>query len=170
MFVPLVLLLAAPTPTPRPVATIAPKVIGETQSDSGLGAAAKKIKLNRNVSFDQNVVPDPPAPTATPKPGAAPAVTPHASDVLTDEKRWRDRKAKLEADLAAAEKEYDKASALNTVSTTGDPNAPEYQAMLAARNAALTPYRMKVDELRRELTGLPEECRRTIGCQPGWVR
>jgi len=89
---------------------------------------------------------------------------------MADEKRWRGRKAKLEADLAAAQKEYDTASAMNTVTTSGDPNAPEYQAMLAARNAGLTPYRMKLEAVTRELLGLPDECRHSPGCQPGWVR
>lgn len=49
---------------------------------------------------------------------------------------------------------------------TGPLNDHYYQAM-AARDAALTPYRVKVAGIQKELNGLPEECRRTPGCQPG---
>lgn len=82
----ILLQVAAVSPTPRPVATIAPKVIGETQSDSGLGVAARKIKLNRNVSFDQRVVPDAPTlvPSGRPKAGATP---PHSHVCLAVPRR-----------------------------------------------------------------------------------
>lgn len=164
------LLAAAPTATPRPVVQPTPHTISRPEQ-SGLAGAAKGRKLNRSVSFEQGSVPEvTPVPRGTPKAGASPIPTLEPSDVIADEKRWRDRKAKLEAAVAKAQKEYDEASALNTVSTTGDPNSPEYQAMLAARNAGLTPYRMKLDDATRELRALPEECRRTPGCQPGWIR
>lgn len=195
MLIPLVLLLAAPTPTPRPVATIAPKVIGETQSDTGLGAAAKKIKLNRSVSFEQATVPDAPLPTATPKPGAAPAASTATAPTAptpaapSDEQVWRDRKRKVDADVAAAEAALkgaesavgppqpvqdgsrvgvitnpDGSKTMGWVSDTANSDAA------AIRAAALAPYRTRLAEAIAARDRLPEECRRTIGCQPGWVR
>ncbi len=86
-----------------------------------------------------------------------------------DEATWKARVATLRAELAQAEKDYDVADKANTVVAFGEAGN-EYQTMLAIRNAALTPYRMKLDELRSALAALPEECRTTPGCQPGWVR
>ena len=86
-----------------------------------------------------------------------------------DEATWKARVATLRAELAQAEKDYDVADKANTVVAFGEAGN-EYQTMLAIRHAALTPYRMKLDELRSALAALPEECRRTSGCQPGWVR
>lgn len=193
MILALVLLAATATPTPRPVATIAPKVIGETQSDSGLGAAAKKIKLNRNVSFDQSIVPDAPSPTATPKPGVAQAAAgtpaPAPTAAPSDEQVWRERKRKVDADVAAAEAALkgaesavgppqpvqdgsrvgvitnpDGSKTMGWVSDTANSDAA------AIRAAALAPYRTRLAEAIAARDRLPEDCRRTIGCQPGWVR
>ena len=86
-----------------------------------------------------------------------------------DEATWKARVATLRAALAQAEKDYDVADKANTVVAFGEAGN-DYQTMMAIRNAALTPYRMKLDELRSALAALPEECRRTSGCQPGWVR
>lgn len=86
-----------------------------------------------------------------------------------DEATWKARIATLRAELAQAEKDYDVADKANTVVAFGEAGN-EYQTMLAIRNAALTPYGMKLDELRSALAALPEECRKTPGCQPGWVR
>lgn len=86
-----------------------------------------------------------------------------------DEATWKARVATLRAELAQAEKDYDVADKANTVVTFGEAGN-EYQTMMAIRNAALTPYRMKLDDLRSALAALPEECRKTPGCQPGWVR
>ena len=104
------------------------------------------------------------AATPSPAPGAPPA------ELVDEEAAWKDRVAQLRAERAAAQKEYDAASAANTVITWGDPNSWEYQQLVAARNAALTPYSVRLSEIQREIDGLPDECRKTAGCQPGWVR
>ena len=105
------------------------------------------------------------APGATPTPGAPPP-----PKIVDDETAWRDRVTRLRAELVTAEKDYDVADANNTVVSFGSGSGWEYQQMMAARNAALTPYRLRLAEIRRELMGLPDECRKTQGCQPGWVR
>lgn len=85
----LVLAQVAATPMPTPTATpkpsqpntrdAGPPTVG--QSQSGLGNAAGKIKLNRAVSFEQKAIPAP-APASTPGPG--PTAMPYAPATQPD--------------------------------------------------------------------------------------
>jgi hypothetical protein len=98
-----------------------------------------------------------------PAPPEAPAAEP---DLETS---WRERVARVRSELAEAEKEYEAVSMANTVVTHGRAGW-QHSMLMAVRNAALAPSQAKVMNARRELYSLPEECRRTAGCQPGWVR
>lgn len=98
-----------------------------------------------------------------------PASTVENVQPSSDEAMWRGRVTRLRTELTKAQKELDSASANNTVVAWGNPGR-DYELMMAARNAALTPYRVKVDALQTELESLPEECRHTSGCAAGWVR
>jgi hypothetical protein len=104
-------------------------------------------------------------PVGTPAAGTAAAPT-AATD---DEASWRGRATSLRASLAAAEDDLGRAEAMNPVIMGGRPGYM-VEVGASARNAALSPYRVRLMQLRGELAGLPEECRRTSGCQPGWVR
>lgn len=104
----------------------------------------------------------PSAPAATPSAGTLPP----APD---EEATWRARVAGLRTDLAKARRDYDAADRANTVVAFGKPGH-DYETLMAIRNATLTPYRTSLEEIQTALAGLPEECRRTPGCQPGWVR
>ncbi len=97
---------------------------------------------------------------------AASSAVPASTD---EETAWRSRVASLRADIAKAQKEYDAADAATTVVSFGRPGH-DYEMLLAIRNASLAPYRIRLEELRAELAALPEECRRSPGCQPGWLR
>jgi hypothetical protein len=88
---------------------------------------------------------------------------------VDEETAWKSRVAGLRAELAEASRELAAADANNTVVAWGG-TGRDYETLMAVRNAALTPYRTRVMAIRRELASLPEECRRTAGCQPGWVR
>jgi hypothetical protein len=90
-------------------------------------------------------------------------------DPVDEGASWMGRVAALRDELAKAEAELARADAANTVVAWGR-LGHDYHLLMAMRNAALAPYRIRVGELRSELAGLPEECRRTVGCQPGWVR
>lgn len=107
-------------------------------------------------------------PRTTPPPEARP--TSAAEKVApSEEATWRARVAGLRADLEQAEKDYARADAANTVVGWGRPGR-DYETLMAIRNAALTPYLTRLAEIRAALAALPEECRTTPGCQPGWVR
>jgi hypothetical protein len=102
------------------------------------------------------------APAATPAAGPAPP----APD---EEAAWKARGARLRADLEKAQKDYDAADRAYTVVAFGRPGH-DYETLMAIRNATLTPYRTRLEGIQAELAGFAEECRRTPGCQPGWVR
>ncbi len=87
----------------------------------------------------------------------------------SEETVWRGRVARLRAELGQAQKDYDRADAANTVVGWGKRGAT-YETLMAIRNAALTPYVTRLMETRAALDALPEECRKTQGCQPGWLR
>lgn len=108
------------------------------------------------------------APGSSPNPPTSPGAGAPAS-ASDEEATWRSRAAKLRADLAQAQKDYDAADRANTVVSFGRPGH-DYETLLAIRNAALAPYVMRLEEVQTALAALPEECRRAHGCQPGWVR
>lgn len=107
-------------------------------------------------------------PTPTPT-QAALGATGQLPAAISDEAAWRERAAKLRADLSAAQAELDVADRAHTVVSHG-PLGRDYYLLMAIRNSALAPYRARVASIRIELDGLPEECRKTVGCQPGWLR
>ena len=88
-----------------------------------------------------------------------------------EERSWRDRASAARGRLGRAQADLQNAYALNPEpSGNGNGwNAGWYAAAEAARNAALTPYRMEVDAAQADIDRLAEECRKA-GCQPGWVR
>ena len=43
-------------------------------------------------------------------------------------------------------------------------------AAYAAREATLAPYKLRMEDAAAALARLPEECRTTPGCNPGWIR
>lgn len=99
--------------------------------------------------------------SAAPESGASPS-----ADLETV---WRERVGRLRGELAAAERDYAAADVANTVVTHGRAGMA-HSMLMAIRNAALAPYRLRMMEARRALDALPEECRQTAGCQPGWIR
>lgn len=139
------------------LATPVPRLAG------GFGQPKPTVTRARVVISDAGV----PRPAAAPYVAPAPGVP--ASPAPDDEAAWRGRYASLRAAVREAQADYDRASMVNPVISWGRPGRAHAQGM-AVRNAALTPYRTRLMELRVELDGLPEECRRTSGCQPGWVR
>ncbi len=112
------------------------------------------------------------AKTVDAKPGASEDGAASLQAMQAEEKHWRDRAVAARARLEKAQVEYDKVSAMNTVSVMGQMNQTtqnDYAVAMAARNAALTPYQMELDAARADLDGLPEACRKA-GCSPGWIR
>jgi hypothetical protein len=139
------------------LATPAPKLKG------GFGQPKPTVTRARVVISDEGV----PRPVSLPgQPVTAGAL---AVPLADDEARWRGRYASLRADVAAAVADLARAEMTNPPIMAGR-GGYMYEVGASTRNAALSPYRMRVMQLRAELDGLPEECRRTAGCQPGWVR
>lgn len=139
------------------LATPAPKLGG------GFGQPPTAVRKARVVISDVGV----PRPASAPVQAAAAA--PATDAPADDEARWRGRYASLRADLSAALSDLARAEMTNPPIMAGR-GGYMYEVGASSRNAALSPYRMRVMELRAEFAGLPEECRRTPGCQPGWVR
>lgn len=166
--------VATPAPPTRPP-TAAPRLSGGFGAKPGSTAAQLKAPVVLAVggrssragsgTFNVAGVAGSEAPVPMPIPGAAgpPPVA------LTDEAAWRGRATKLRADLADAQGKLAVADAANTVVAHGK-LGQDYYVLMAIRDNALAPHRARVAEITRELDGLPEECRKTAGCQPGWVR
>jgi hypothetical protein len=106
-------------------------------------------------------------PSAGPKkPGSPPADPTPAS---SDEDQWRSRAEKARAALSKAEADLAQADKDMTVVTFGKPGAT-HAILMGQREAALLPYRQKVRDAEAALAVIPEECRTTPGCSPGWIR
>ena len=169
--------LPTPTPVPTTAASPASPPSATRKLSGGFGRKPEAPGKTKVVLTDETLPPTrkagtfsvsgtrTPAKTGVPVEGEGSEPPVKAGDEAT----WKARVATLRAALAQAEKDYDVADKANTVVAFGEAGN-DYQTMMAIRNAALTPYRMKLDELRSALAALPEECRRTSGCQPGWVR
>lgn len=162
---------ATPAPSPTPPVAVAPA----TKLGGGFGQKAGAPPKTRVVITDDTMAAEKRGgsfsvsgqPAGTPSPGAKGAPAPHpASD---EESSWKSRVSNLRSALTRAEADLDAADKANTVVSFGTPGH-DYETLMAIRNAALVPYRTKVSELQRELDLLPEECRKSPGCQPGWVR
>lgn len=160
---------ATPTPTPaalsggfgqKPASSSSPKKSKVVITDETIASPGRGGTLS--VAGSRAAVP-----VGSPASGAAaPPAAPLASD---EETIWRGRATSLRASFAAAEGDLARAEVANPIVLAGR-GGYMYEVGASARNAALSPYRVRLMQLRSELAGLPEECRRTSGCQPGWVR
>lgn len=176
MITALVLVLAqatAATPAPSPVSTPAASP-APAKLSGGFGQKPAAPGKARVVLTDHTLAPRSKAGTFSVAgtrgaPAAAPTAEKGDSPEQNQEDGWRTRVSGLREKLAQAQKKLDAADAANTVVAWGE-LGHDYYVLMAMRNAALAPYRAKVAELTNELAGLPEECRKTIGCQPGWLR
>lgn len=182
---------ATPAPTPRasviPQAVNAPKPPDTTPKEMAgapssapqhIGSIGSRVKLNRakaSTIFVQKSIPEPPpVPTAAPPdPGAkataapAAAAAPKTNGDESAEVAWRQRFRDIRDRLATAQAELAEAERAN-------PHVYNMHGHLlveaeTARNAAIAPYRARVEGLRADLDRLPEDCRKA-GCQPGWIR
>jgi hypothetical protein len=109
-------------------------------------------------------VPSATSPQATTPPAAAAPVPPD------DETAWRSRYAAAKAKLATALEELRRAEdSTPSVVSFGRPG-PLHWLAVQQRDNVLLPYRMAVDAAAKEVRDVVEECRRTVGCAPGWCR
>jgi hypothetical protein len=165
--------LAASTPavTPRaqPVPTTVqkpPAVWGQTTpvpGSSSLSGFAKGKKINPKALAQPIALArvDDEAPSTNPATTTAPAAS--GSDA---EDLWRGRAEKLKQKILDAREaaEEEKANSQLPTPSMHDPQL----AML--RDAAAASQHKKIAKLEKELAQLAEDCRKTAGCQPGWVR
>ncbi|HPA53146.1 MAG TPA: hypothetical protein PLP50_16260 [Thermoanaerobaculia bacterium] len=163
------------TPVPTTAASPASPPSAARKLSGGFGRKQKAPGKTKVVLTDEALTPSRKtgtfsvSGTRTPAKAEIPVDGSETPAKADDESTWKARVATLRVELAQAEKEYDVADRANTVIAFGEVG-DEYHRMMAIRNAALTPYRIKLDELRSAFAALPEECRRAPGCQPGWVR
>lgn len=167
---------ARPTPVPTAVPSVNAAPMPSAKLGGGFGQKPAPAGKARVVIKDEDLAQPRTSGTFTvagaTRMSTAPAATPAAgtpSPATDEEVAWKARVARLRADLAKAQKDYDAADRANTVVAFGRPGH-DYETLMAIRNATLTPYRTRLEEVQTELAGLHEECRRTAGCQPGWVR
>jgi len=159
MLLTLALLAQVATATPAPPVALS----------GGFGRPAVKTTATATVARRGtfSVTGSSPVAVAAPAHSAEAAALPGAEPKSLEES-WRSRVAGLRGELAAAEAEYEAQSSQITV-VAGRPGR-DYHLMMAMRDAALAPIRAKLMGIRRDLRALPEECRTTPGCQPGWIR
>lgn len=168
-------------PGPRPAPDIGSAPAG-LERKVPLGSRVKLDKEKADTLFRQDVVADPiPAPPAAETPGglaAGPAQDAFAEMMKADyeaEKRWREREADRLARLdVALESQRDicarYVAAVNSSGTQDGWVSDAAGAILGALKADCDTASRKVDAVQAERGQLEEECRKTQGCQPGWLR
>lgn len=166
--------LAASTPAVTPRAQPAPTTVqkppvvwGQTTpvpGSSSLSGFAKGKKINPKALAQPIALArvDDEAPPST-DPATAAASAASGSDA---EELWRGRAEKLKQKILEAREaaEEEKAKSQLPTPSLHDPQL----AML--RDAAAESQHKKIAKLEKELARLAEDCRKTAGCQPGWVR
>lgn len=145
------------SPTPAPTARV-------SLTDASLVPAGKGNFSAARSSVSAGTVE---SPAAGPKKPGSPRTEP--TPTSSDEDQWRSRAEKARAALSKAEADLAQADKDMTVVTFGKPDAT-HEIRMSQREAALLPYRQRVREAAAALAVIPEECRTTAGCQPGWIR
>lgn len=147
-----------------------------------LGSRVKLDKEKAETLFRQDVVADP-----SPAPPAAEAPSAHAETSaqegfaammkadLEAEKQWRereaDRLARLDVALEAQREICARyVAAVNSSGTQDGWVSDAAGAILGALKADCDTATRKVDAVHAERERLEEDCRKTQGCQPGWLR
>lgn len=177
MILALVLVAQVVAATPAPVATPPRKFSG------GFGRPATTTTARIVIGPDDVKA----APTPTPEPfipglrpvapmpvvaSERPVEAPPADPApVSDEALWTGRYAAARGKLDAALEELRRAerNVGNVVTYNGRPSQAHW-IMAQARDNALLPYRMAVDDAAREVRDVQSACRTTTGCAPGWVR
>jgi len=186
---------AQPTPHPSPASpgTASSAEVGtaspQPASKDSLGSRVRVDKDLAGRLFRQDVVPTPtPHPVTTGAPGAAVGTPKKDADadaekLLTetlkanaeDERRWRAREAERLSRLEAARESQREicaryVAALSSAGTQDGWVSDSAGAILGALKADCDTASRKVDVIVAERERLEEECRKTYGCQPGWLR
>lgn len=172
---------AAPAPAPSPATTAsspapvlgnAPQPAAVSPTPSGprsLADIAKGRKLNHSGSGGGTMSATSTS-GSTPLPSADSASKSGARGAASadPETYWRDRYAvlKREADQTASELQRMYNAVPIVYHRNGDIDAQAW----AAREAAVAPYKLRAEDASAALARLPEECRTTPGCSPGWIR
>ena len=172
----------SPTPAPDVMQRTAPLKGGfGTPSDvarQGSGAMTVPNRAPGSATSDSRAAGAPTA--AAPPPSGLPAVAGGGSSA---ERAWTGRMAAAKAAVAAAQSELQAVLSEAVVSTspgygpatrdgqpTGTPLDPDGWIAKAAREKAAEPYRQRVRDAERQVEAVREDCRRTEGCLPAWVR
>ncbi len=177
MLLPLVLLAQTATTAPAPAATPAPVKV---KFSGGFGRQATTTGARVVIGPDDikaapTPAPEPFVPGLT-KPAQVAATVPAAatlaaSSAVDEESAWRARygaaRAKLGSALSALRAAEQNVG--NVVTYNGRPSQAHW-IMAQARDNALLPYRIAVEEAQREVDSVRTACRVTYGCAPGWVR
>ena len=143
-----------------------------------LGARVKLDKEKAGTIFLQDVVPTPPSvqqPEAAPDASQDAALAEMMKADLEAEQSWRAREADRLSRLDAAVQAQTEicaryAAAVNSAGTQDGWISDAAGAILGALKADCDTASRKVDEVRAERAQLEEECRKTQGCKPGWLR
>lgn len=184
---------AAPAPPPAKALPVnplegtvapstAPKELGVTRPPPGsAGSIGSRVKLDREKAdtlFLQDAVP-------TPRPAARPATKPGAEEkdpvaaMLAEsyaaEESWRAREAHRRARLAAArENDRDVCARYHAAAASAGTQdgylSDAAGAILGALLADCQKASRDADAIEGERAMIEEDCRKTQGCQPGWLR
>lgn len=175
----------SPTPPAEPPPHAAPNVGSAppgVEQKAPLGSSVKLDRAKAETLFRQDVVADPsPAPSAAETPSAdadKSAQEGFAAMTKADleaEMQWRGREAERLARLGAASESQREicaryAAAVNSAGTEDGRISDAAGAILGALRADCDTATRKVDAVHAERERLEEECRKTQGCQPGWLR
>lgn len=184
-----------PVTAPTPAAAVKNPLAGTAKADttpralgvasptsSSLGSLGSRVKLNREKAktiFTQDVVPTPtghePAVADATKKSAGEQLEKAIADERDAEKSWREREADRRARLADARLSQQEicaryAAAANNAGLQDGRVSDAAGAILGALLADCTTATRKADSIEAERAGVEEDCRKTPGCKPGWLR
>lgn len=160
----------------------APKAIGvEVSQPESIDSLGSRVKLNRDKAdtvFRQDFIPTP-APSALPTAKSAAGGKDHVAEMfaasVAAEGLWREREANRRARLATARQNQSDVCARYNAAAAAAGTRDGYVsdaagAILGALLADCQKASREADAIDGEKAILEEECRKTQGCQPGWLR
>ena len=154
------LFVVAPTPTTIPsfpvsIVSPGPRTLQDV-------ARERKLKTGGAGSFSATSTSG-----GVPLPSTTPSARSSAS-ADTSEAEWRARFDSRRRDAMATTSEYVRMA--DSIPVVYHRNGNVDAAAYAAREATLAPYKLRMEDAAAALARLPEECRTTPGCNPGWIR
>ncbi|MCC6133547.1 MAG: hypothetical protein IT186_26745 [Acidobacteria bacterium] len=161
--------IATATPAPRPAAVASPSPAVRPRPVVAVprgGTSLSDIARGRKIDPKAFATPPARAEEGTTTANAGASTSSSLESMSEDERLWRGKAEKIHREIAEARSEAEEEKSRTMLPTPGMRD-PQLELL---RDAAAEKELRKIEKLEKQLARLTEECRKTPGCQPGWVR